>query len=106
MNYEPAKKLKDAGFPLKHVAIAHSDLPALGGYLKDGMNYYEWPTLSELIEACGDRFYELANLGRDSQDVAVWQSKDLEQKDGLWRMYRGCTPEEAVAELWLALNQK
>ena len=97
---EIAKKLKAAGFPQDG-----ENYDDHGNQLGDYENGYI-PTLKELIKACGERFYELAYLGRDNKDIEVWQGKDLQQKDGLWQMYRGSTPEEAVAKLWLALKNK
>ena len=55
MNYELAKELKDAGFPqdysqgvLAHFVFEADDITSDSAYE---------PTLSELIEACGDRFF-------------------------------------------------
>lgn len=98
ITYELAKELKDNGFPQENVGdYIHSsngqweiscDCGALGesAYL---------PTLSELIESCGDGFYAL-------------------EKENYWRAFNwkrsieffSSTPEEAVAKLWLALNKK
>lgn len=103
MNYELAKKLESAGYPQE---------------LKDGL--YEgdfdgtvyFPTLSELIEACGERFAAL-NFYPEAPNHEQWESSS-ERK---WVMevgalnpqhdlvVYGSTPEEAVARLWLALNQ-
>ncbi len=90
IEYELAKKLKDAGFP------------------QDGYFDYEFdlarPTLSELIEACGDRFHSLLRYVPQVDEI-----------DLIWRAYgydddqitaRGKIPEEAVANLWLELNKK
>ena len=71
MTYEIAKKLKEAKFPF------------LWNYEPQALAFREYPSLSELIEACGDVFY------------------DLQQKP-----IKGDTPEEAVANLWLALTDK
>lgn len=117
MNYELAKELKVMGFPQS---------PWIQGryyYLGDGtkilfdkiengkdengmtISYLERltriPILSELIEACGDKF------------------GSLDKKYGKWRTFQfveeplqGFTnkqynsPEEAVANLWLSLNKK
>lgn len=54
------------------------------------------PTLSELIEACGDDFDEL-----DRNDKQSWVAEN--HKKG-WA-FVGYTPEEAVAKLWLKLNK-
>lgn len=79
MTYETAKKLKDAGFPI----IEYADKPIqeknyMIVHLKGGgYDKLFIPTLSELIKAC---------------------PKSLKHP------YEGSTPEEAVANLWLELN--
>ncbi len=102
MNYELAKQLKDAGFPQNGNGEPQ--------YFKDGVrdrtefgHRYERlyiPTLEELIEACGDGFNGLHKAG------TAWLASTLKgtgEFDGA-----GETPTEAVARLWLALqdNQK
>ena len=81
MTYETAKKLKDAGFPqnvwdftLSNYAYNESEELHLLHYdndtdwligndyqsrKSDGIDWTKEPTLSELIEACGDVFYDL-----------------------------------------------
>ncbi len=58
------------------------------------------PSLSELIEACGDRFHGLI---RWTGTPTVWQAQSMFSihKEG-----EGSTPEEAVAKLWLKLHEK
>lgn len=82
MDYSLAKKLKDAGFPITWHIRTESLLP--------------YPTLSELIEACGKEFLSLVNNDRDDN---CWGAEDT---DG--NRYYGSTPEEAVANLWLRLK--
>lgn len=55
------------------------------------------PTLEELIEACGDKFYSLMLLGnaRYRASALFGASTVLET---------GSTSTEAVAKLWLALH--
>lgn len=82
MNYELLKQLKDAGHPFVFEQ-------------GDGIHL---PTLEELIEACGDKFFALKHhigwiaVGWDGPHLSI---------TGV-----GKTPEEAVANLYLALNQK
>ncbi len=92
MNYELAKKLKDAGFPQEgDGSVRWTDQePNLG------IPVYQ-PTLSELIEACGDKF-EFMGKG---DPVSEWIAFDNGELNG-----RGSTPEIAVANLYLALNTK
>jgi len=93
MNYELAKQLKDAGFP--------RDIK--NGFLfpyasDDTREKLYFPTLSELVEACGKEFGHL-NL---SDAPLPWLTFDRTEV-----IYRaGATMEEAVANLWLALNNK
>lgn len=97
MNYELALELKKAGFPQRsrETVVEHIDI--------DGNNHVDpvsVPTLSELIEACGEEFYAL----------------EATHIDGIgWKAYAdapnntittGKTHSEAVARLWLALHAK
>jgi len=95
MNYELAKKLKDAGFPQKErsIIVGNED-----SFTPDParLDVYYVPTLSELIEACGDDiFLEMCRVGHND-----WLATDGEHN------MRGSTPEIAVANLWLELNKK
>lgn len=75
MIYKLAKQLKDGGFPKER----------------------EWidPTLSELIEACGeDADFKLQYFHNIKKWVAEMKGK----------LGTGYPPEEAVAKLWLELN--
>jgi hypothetical protein len=92
MTYELTKQLKDAEFYPTHAACMKCELDAE----RDEVVHY--PTLSELIEACGDKFYALwrsRDEWRASEKIGVLGDQDHEF---------GCTPEEAVAKLWLALH--
>ena len=77
MNHNLALELKEAGFPQVHFErfIDCAD-----------------PTLSQLIEACGESFANLAAHKKDEWDCN-------------WGAAIGATPEEAVARLWLVLNK-
>ncbi len=98
MDYELANELKKAGFPQGYELKYRYE----GRYEADedngGVLYY--PSLSELIEACGDKFDCL-----------------IRRHDGVWIAYglsggeynlsvEGTTPLIAVTKLWLALNKK
>jgi hypothetical protein len=99
MNYELAKELKEAGFP-----------QGVGTYLDEkGAGYYKHrpgtvciPTLSELIEACGGWFHELIKRNDDSW----YAGTKLEDNRPRYATGIGSTPEEAVARLWIALQEK
>lgn len=73
-------------------------------YFEDGM-YTHRPTLSELIEACGDDVV----LEKSSLRIKKyrWIAGEFITNIGeIDRMFFGKTPEESVARLWLALNKK
>lgn len=92
MTYELAKKLKDAGFPNSE------KWRDTGTYIiLDEDDSYP-PTFSELIEACGDGFYQLHKQGER------FYASDGKSKIGYSELLKG-TPEEAVANLWLELNK-
>lgn len=55
MTYDLAKQLKDAGFPQTKTDGTLKN----GHYIAEGREPCFDPTLSELIEACGDDFYSL-----------------------------------------------
>jgi len=94
MNYELAKQLKDAGFPLNmsdHLECDYNHTEFIDRV------WYHIPTLSELIEACGEGFWSL------TKHINFWQTN---WRDGIGGDTAGKTPEEAVANLWLAINKK
>ncbi len=97
MNYELAKQLKDAGFPQVQTHPSGQDY-------RDCTN----PTLSELIEACGNVTIMIwgcklhgyyAAIQPCNQSLHEWASI-IEGKGS------GPDPDVAVARLWLALNKK
>jgi hypothetical protein len=88
MKYELAKELEDAGYP-------QTD-PLTPTFMTNGSTFWlKFPTLSELIEACG-RGYRLYCMNAGFA-IAVEGSQPS-------TFYP--TPEEAVARLWLDLNKK
>ena len=103
MNYELAQQLKDAGFrqrgfePCEICNDEKLDCP-IAKRNKEGVHI---PTLSELIEAC------LALIPDKFLDIGCRGYKGIEwYATSLWKHETGATPEEAVARLWLALNEK
>ena len=120
MTYELARQLKDAGFPQKgswedheglrywstydggasekHPEIINAD-EANFGFME---NLYYIPTLDELIEACGEGFGELAYYGNNKWGATPMSFKSEKEKDYV----DGKTPTEAVANLWLKLQEK
>lgn len=129
LDYELCKQLKNVGFPNTETYLCCKDCGALEKRYKNLEEYWSannttggeytgcqncgWNgpvqvdvrediTLSELIEACGDKFESLTQFYIASPErlTTYWFAKldNIEQ--------RGTTPEEAVARLWLALNEK
>jgi hypothetical protein len=110
MTYELAKLLKDAGFPQEpkiYQSLVYFDKKKKELLITPEMiEWHVWykmliknPTLSELIEACGDKFGDVIRYYEDR-----WHSNDRENNHK--NRGFGSTPEEAVANLWLKLNKK
>lgn len=114
ISYQLAKYLKDAGFPFREIkdGMRVGDQQEVfyfcpdfnaseGDSFKTKCHFYA-PTLSELIEACGEDFKGLLNHReeRGDTDGLIWCANALSVV--CWEK----TPEEAVANLWLALNAK
>lgn len=139
MNYELAKKLKEAGFPQElnngdwayftdkdeytdnEIHLMHDDNDEgcfVGNsyshryFDHDPTSWTKVPTLSELIEACGEdliaiqrEFNEFNEFTKftECKWCAVNEWEDYYPPD-VHRGGYGHTPEEAVAHLWLSLN--
>lgn len=109
ISYEIAKRLKDAGFP-QGVGDYVCKCGSKEIIVQDGLAYCDKkcgdltynPTLSELIEWCGEGFN---NLGRYSVTKG-WYCNMEEDEVGGSPATEGSTPEEAVAELGIALHTK
>ncbi len=82
MKYELAVRLKEAGFPFR-----------------DEKHFEYRPTLSELIQAVGEDFDK---VGQDPTTKGKWLARVF----SIDKLASGSSPEEAVANLWLALNEK
>ena len=111
MEYELALKLKNAGFP----QCEDEDRPMClaNGCWRAGSDYgYENshnPTLSELINSCRDYFNYLKLGTKQIGEKGVsdcWYATAKVDKGEIVPIAEGFTPEEAVAALWLALNEK
>ena len=136
ITYELAKKLKESGFSQElengdwgycvdcgensEIHLAHHDNDE-GNFVGNDYSHHlgeKWknsghntlikiPTLSELIEACGDRFNNLNRMKNEEQQIfwvcnAFWE---IGNNKVIWEL-RGDTPEEVVAKLWLKINKK
>jgi hypothetical protein len=96
ITHELAKKLLDAGLPLDQWRHRTTILPLHEEDVAEELGLKPLPAiyLDELIKACGPEFASLYRTG-----------------DGRWRAtlrgtakcFEASSPEEAVAELWLAL---
>jgi hypothetical protein len=113
MDYELAKQLKEARFPLKGSPSCKKEHSHKG----DDCEYGFYPTLSELIEACGNTWTE-EGLEKPARFSLSWD-KYPDSETGAWMATYfeedgfptgnagyGDTPEEAVARLWLVLNKE
>ena len=109
MDYELAKRLKDAGFKFVR-GTGHILLPT--GDVSDENPIIPYPTLGELIEACGHGFRALLYEDPTGPWTALAMTDykplrvDLEELHKTQARGSGSSPTEAVARLWLALNPK
>lgn len=96
MNYDIFKKLKDAGFPqeVKKGEVWHKESGV--SQLSYDIEDIYMPTLSELIAACGDKFYQLRTYGEGT-------TRTYHASGGSYGVM-GATPEEAMGELFIALQ--
>jgi hypothetical protein len=102
MIYNLAKQLKDAGFPQEFAAFNafhERDIDCTG--MCDNTHFIKIPTLSELIEACGDIEIEIVGNPKKGYEASRVKTFTFQRITG-----KGFTPEDAVAKLWLALNKK
>jgi hypothetical protein len=110
MNYNIGKQLKDAGFSFIPIQVDREIVTGksqvYSGFVFDGKEFYA-PTLSELIEACGEDFWELQRLTVPPYPRWYAEAKfPNEYNDGIAsKRVDGLTAEEAVAKLWLALQR-
>lgn len=114
MNYELDKRLKDAGFPQEGVREPFcTECKEPAGYVKDfghKKEYVKVPSLSELIAACGEEFYDLTRAIDGTFHAMSWGEDRTDLGGGkcepgcCGKVGKGATPEEAVAHLWLALR--
>lgn len=100
MNYELVKQLKDAGFPQDWSRFEDHDPELL---IKNWDMYSKGysPTLSELIEACGDEFKGILRNVVPGIIGERWIVSNMDEN----LFTTSSTPEEAVAKLWLVINK-
>lgn len=102
MKYELAFKLKEAGFPHKCVVNTGNDYCSQDFEFPQGNICF--PTLSELIEACGNG--KGFTISRDI--YGIWRTEIEKETETEWGIVYSCgeTVTESVANLWIALNKK
>lgn len=113
IDFELAKELKAAGwpqtFPMKD-GFYNSEGKFIETKVNDGSTWayteftsgYASPTLEELIEACGNRvgFFRISDT-----ECNAWKGEfPKADPDEVPQIFTGSTPTEAVARLWLALQ--
>ncbi len=111
MKYELAKKLKNAGFP-QDSTYGYYKYPKEWRLLKPSMPFLNdiqkvvVPTLSELIEACGEEFRGIDKTVRSvaNMGLCIFTAKPVNEQKYKKRI--GSTPEEAIAGLWLEIHKK
>jgi hypothetical protein len=110
MNYDLAKRLQVAGFPLQRPGNERQYFEIVDTPEGDPL-IFVYPTLSELIQACVGAFPPVAeerftlSFSQDGWSAFIpniFTKHDL--LEGFFGV--GPTPEDAVATLWLALNKK
>lgn len=104
MNYELAKELKEAGFPQRQEGGLFTNFPEQGAYTPAYEALYV-PTLEELIEACVtklDHEFKLVHAPAGwSAGLYLYSTQET-----FAQVLNFPIPSEAVARLWLALNNK
>lgn len=96
MNHELITRLHFCGYPLKRTDWQITKIPQ--SFKVEGI-WYLLPALSELIEKCGNSFFDLR---RQEDGFCAYESRSrMSPICGF-----GLTPEEAVANLWLSINKK
>jgi hypothetical protein len=92
ISYQLAKKLKEAGFPQSELARAQR---------RAGYDYVSMPAPSTLIEACKENFGALV------REPDCWVACEYISERGRWaNAHEAESAEDAVARLWLSLNQR
>lgn len=117
MNYDLAKKLKEAGFPYGQYSFnvyfvdpKYKKEDAIKEAREKGLGFIEWvigvPTLSELIQALKifpDQFVLYANA--ENRWEATFIDCNIDKESIFSTTEIGLTAEESVANLWLKLNK-
>lgn len=100
ITYELVLKLKEAGFPFRKFDTLKDMHEADGDGFFDKEGGFKEPSLSELIEACGDITIKLWINGNGKKSAVQLAEQGLDNI--VW--YE--TLHETLAHLYLALNKK
>jgi hypothetical protein len=111
MNYELLEQLKNAGFPKEGFeydeGIPSVQITPTVSVPGDKPRWRNVPTLSELIEACGEKFHALNQHGTwSAHGDKLWSAEPKGQNYKDMKKGTGKTPEIAVANLWLAIHSQ
>lgn len=90
--YTLAKEMKENGYPMRRTCECVQDICV----------HQNYPTLEEVIEALGDKFWALYNNGDGAIASHAWMAQDPENQ--LTRY--GPTPLIAACNLWLAIQKQ
>lgn len=103
MNYKLAQELKNAGFPQGEFPRISKEHPeGCGRWCNNGDEHSYLPTLSELIEACGDKIVSICRIN----DGWAAYAPNIGNVEHTYTPNGVPTPDEAVAHHWLAINKK
>jgi hypothetical protein len=110
LNYETVKRLKDAGLRVEDRPIGRFDgehhFMGREEFFVQEEKQYDVPTLSELIDACGEYFYFELRHVKKAPPTHMWMADLQKEENAIIQCGEGLTPEEAVANLYLALHEK
>jgi hypothetical protein len=106
ISYKLALKLKEAGFIQPDAGqtfygIWGDEEGVHRGGISEEDIYF--PTLLELIEACGERFKGLWRTPEGQWKALSTYESDVQGVAQVYELFGTC-PDEAVADLWLALT--
>ena len=102
MKYSLAKQLKEAGFPQFYASFMLDYGDRKGQRIFYDNEWVYTPTLSELIEACGEDFGELQRE-KDEAGEVIWYATHRVMNDMTGGYARGKAPSEAVAKLYIKI---
>ena len=105
LDYKLALELKENGYPQTGSTYWHY---MEGGELSNSFlhSYAACPTLSELIEVCGDDFTKLlrCRVIQPGTEGATYMFRAIDSNGLSTELCK--TPEEAVARLFIAINKE